>query len=89
MLARRGQVASLIFTTGRPSPAASPGAVGDAGDQLEVDALVDHAVEAEARTGDRGLVGGIGDPRRGPARSGAVDRRGEGVDVAVRFFLLQ
>ena len=39
--------------------------VGQRGEQLQVHPLVDHAVEAQARTGQRGLVGRLGHGRRG------------------------
>ena len=42
---------------------------GDAGEQLEVHPLVDHAEESEPRVRDRRLVGGIRRRSAAPARS--------------------
>ena len=55
--------------------------------QREVDALVDHAVEAEPGTGDRRLVGGRRHRAARDREVRGVDRGRKGVDVAVEFAL--
>ncbi len=55
---------------------------GDLVEQLGIEALVDHAVEAEARPRQVFLVGGVELPRARLGEMRAVDRRREAVDVA-------
>ncbi len=59
--------------------------VGQLGQQLDVHPLVDHAVEAEARAGQGGLVGRVLPGRHGArlGEVGAIHAGGEGVDVGV------
>ena len=56
-------------------------------EQLGIEPLVDHAIEAEARPRQVFLVGGIELARARLAEMGAVDRRGEAVDVVVAVLL--
>ena len=56
-------------------------------DQRKIDALVDDAVKAQLRAGNRGLVKRFGDTAARRREMIAVDRRGEGVDRVVAVTL--
>ena len=60
---------------------------GDLVEQFGIEALVDHAVEAEPRLRQIFLVGGIEQPRAGLGEMRAVDRRREAMDVVVTILL--
>ena len=61
--------------------------VGHRSDQFEIDPLVDHAIKAEPRPSDPGLVGRVGEHGAGGAEMLAIDRRGKRMDVAVPLLL--
>ena len=88
MLARFGSTAGSIFTTGPSMTSCQSGRIAaTAVDQLEVQALVDHAVEAEARPRDRRLVFGSRSAAPGAREMGDVDAAGEGMDVRMQMAL--
>ena len=89
MFGRRGRSAGSIFTTGPTHDDRPFGTrVGERGQQLQVHALVDHAVEAEARAAaERAWSAGLGTPRARLGEVGAVDAGREGVDVGVPVLL--
>ena len=88
MLAARGSSSSPIFTTGPTMTNDQSGRTSATWrEQVDVEPLVDHAVEAEARTLELGLVGGLRQFARALAKWATVDRRREAVDVAVAVLL--
>ena len=86
MLGRAGQVRGIDLR--RPGPTIticqSRARGGDAREQLEVDALVDHAEEAEPRVRDAGLVRRVERRRRAAAKCAASTLLGNAVHVGVR-----
>ena len=88
MLGRFGRSSSEIFTTGPTITNDQFGRIArDRVEQLGVEPLVDHAVEAEARPRQIFLVGRLELPRARLAEMRAVDRRGEAVDVRMAVLL--
>ena len=75
--AAAGSAGSILATGPTITNCQSGRGRGQAAEQREVDALVDHAEEAEARMGDRRLIGRI-DPRLAGAREVRVRRSPEG-----------
>ena len=55
--------------------------------QLNVQPLVHHAKEADARVRNAGLVGGLGQRAAGLAKVGLVDAAGKGVRIGVLLAL--
>ena len=82
--ARRGSVAGSILTTGPIITSCQSGPrCGDAGEQREVHALVDHAEEAKARMRDGRLVRRIAARCAGLREVRDVDAARKRVDVGM------
>ena len=61
--------------------------VGDSRQQVDIEPFVDHAVEAETRMGQVGLVRGFRQAAARDGEVGLVHGGREGVDVGVGVFL--